>query len=170
MTACAAPSPSTPHICSKIPEIRVYLPIKRAMASPTTITTAAITNSVTNAASRTEPRPKIAISAISKMIQSTPPGYPSSVRANDPCVSSDFRPQGEHPIRASRSVSGDASRGARRAALAASDWHAHAEQYIRDADGRDDQEAAEFFRETQQQHTKIADRAKQLMQSRLAER
>ncbi|MDP8967429.1 MAG: hypothetical protein M3N04_02405 [Actinomycetota bacterium] len=51
-------------------------------------------------------------------------------------------------------------------ALQAAETH---EQYIRDAEGRGDQEAADFFRETQQQHNKTADRAKQLMQSRLAE-
>ena len=43
------------------------------------------------------------------------------------------------------------------------------EQYIRDAESRGDQEAADFFRETQQQYNKIADRAKHLMRSRLAE-
>lgn len=43
------------------------------------------------------------------------------------------------------------------------------DQYIRDAEGRGDQEVADFFRETQQQHNEIADRAKQLMQSRLTD-
>ncbi|MFP5379491.1 MAG: hypothetical protein ACLGHP_07035 [Vicinamibacteria bacterium] len=41
------------------------------------------------------------------------------------------------------------------------------EQYIRDAEGRGDNEAADFFREAQEQHIKVADRAKQLIQARL---
>jgi hypothetical protein len=43
------------------------------------------------------------------------------------------------------------------------------EQYVRDAEGRGDEEAAQFFRDVQRQQNDIADRAKQLMQSRLAE-
>lgn len=43
------------------------------------------------------------------------------------------------------------------------------EQYIRDAEGRDDQEAAEFFRDLQQKQADIADRAKQLISARLDE-
>lgn len=43
------------------------------------------------------------------------------------------------------------------------------EQYIEDAESRGDQEVADFFRETQQQFNKTADRAKELMQPRLAE-
>ncbi|MBW3609442.1 MAG: hypothetical protein KY463_14065 [Actinobacteria bacterium] len=51
-------------------------------------------------------------------------------------------------------------------ALQAGETH---EQYIRDAEARDDQEVADFFREIQQQHNRTADRAKQLMHSRLAD-
>lgn len=43
------------------------------------------------------------------------------------------------------------------------------DQYIEDAESRGDQEVVDFFRETQQQHNRIADRAKELIQPRLAE-
>jgi hypothetical protein len=43
------------------------------------------------------------------------------------------------------------------------------EQYIRDAEGRGDQEVADFFRDVQDREIDIADRAKQLMQPRLTE-
>jgi len=40
------------------------------------------------------------------------------------------------------------------------------EAYIRDAEGRGDQEVADFFRDVQGRHQEIADRAKALLQSR----
>jgi uncharacterized short protein YbdD (DUF466 family) len=43
------------------------------------------------------------------------------------------------------------------------------DQYIRDAEGRGDQEAAEFFRDAQDKQVQAADRAKQLLQTRLNE-
>jgi rubrerythrin len=49
--------------------------------------------------------------------------------------------------------------------LQASETH---EAYIRDADGRGDQEVAEFFRDVQERHREIADRAKELLQPRLS--
>jgi len=41
------------------------------------------------------------------------------------------------------------------------------EAYVRDAEGRGDQEVAEFFRDVQERHREIATRAKALLQSRL---
>ncbi len=49
--------------------------------------------------------------------------------------------------------------------LQAGDTH---EQYAADAEGRGDQELADFFREVQSRHREVADRAKQLLQNRLS--
>jgi hypothetical protein len=48
--------------------------------------------------------------------------------------------------------------------LQAGDTH---EAYIRDAEGRGDQEVADFFRDVQQRHREISERAKALLNSRL---
>lgn len=42
------------------------------------------------------------------------------------------------------------------------------EQYARDAEGRDDREAADFFRDAQRQQVELSDRAKRLLEPRLA--
>ncbi len=42
------------------------------------------------------------------------------------------------------------------------------DQYATDAKGRGDQELADFFREVQGRHREIAERAKQLLETRLS--